>query len=117
MPNMTIGWEATEGEIVRKLLLLVGLCMIGVLMFAPAASATCVAKSASASGSASASECNDVIIISGSGTVSASLPSGTAAASTPPLPGSGGLSPVLALVSLALITGGGLLAFNIVRRL
>ena len=116
MPNMAIGGETPEGEIVKKLLLLVGLSMIGALMFAPAASATC-ALSASASGSASASECNDVIIISGSGTVSASLPSGTAAANTPPLPGSGGLSPALALVSLALIAGGGLLAFNIVRRL
>jgi hypothetical protein len=115
VPNIAIGWEATEGEIVKKLLLLVGLSMIGALMFAPAASATCV-LSASASGSASASECNDFIIISGSGTVSASLPSGTATASTSALPGSGGLSPMLALVPLALIVGGGLLAFSIVRR-
>ena len=101
----------------KKLLLLLALSMIGALVFAPAASATCAILSASASGSASASECNDFIIVSGSGTVSASLPSGTAAASTPPLPGSGGFSPVLALLALALLAGGGLLAFNIVRRL
>lgn len=100
----------------KKLLPLVALSMIGALMFAPAASATCVAKSASASGSASASPCNDFFTTVLSGSPSAS-PNGTAAASTPPLPGSGGFSPALALVSLALIAGGGLLAFNIVRRL
>ena len=97
----------------KKVLLLVGLSMIVVLVFASAASATCVASS-SASGGASASECNDVItsgFISGSGTVSASLPSDTAA-----LPGSGGFSPALALVTLALLVGSGLLAFNIVLR-
>jgi hypothetical protein len=98
---------------VKKLLLLVGLSLIGVLMFASVASASCVySSSASASASASSSSCNDVIFVS-SGTVSASAPSGTATAG---LPDTGGLSAALALGSLALIVGGGLLAFGIVRR-
>jgi hypothetical protein len=65
---------------VKKLLVLVGLSMIVVLMFASEASAACAIHSTSASGSASASECNDT----GGGSVplSASLPSGTAAANT-----------------------------------
>jgi hypothetical protein len=96
---------------VKKLLVLVGLTMIGVLMFASAASATCAIRSASASGSASTSGCNDVFTVSGSGSVPAGLLSGT-----PGLPGSGGIPPTLALVPLALIVGGGLLAFGIVRR-
>jgi hypothetical protein len=96
---------------VKKMLLVVGLSMIGVLMFASAASATCAIRSASASGSASASSgCNDT----GSGSArSLSVP---AWARTPKMPATGGLSPALALVPLALIVGGGLLAFSIVRR-
>ena len=113
MPNMTIGWEATEGEIVRKLLLLVGLSMIGVLMFAPAASATCVAKSASASGSASASPCNDFFTTVLSGSPSAS-PNSTAAASPVPIPSSGG--PAILLPTAALLLWSGILTYAILRR-
>jgi hypothetical protein len=97
---------------VKKLLMVVGLSMIGVLMFASAASAACAIRSASASGSASASSgCNDTW-----GFGSASSLSVPAWASTPKMPATGGLSPALALVPLALIVGGGLLAFSIVRR-
>ena len=51
-----------------------------------------------------------LLLVGLSGVVSASSPSVTA------IPGTGGLSPTLALVPLALIVGGGLLAFGIVRR-
>ena len=93
----------------KKLQVLVGLSMIGALMFASVASAQCV-PSSSASGSASASGCNDF------GVVSASSSSVTATVSTPGLPGTGGLSPTSALWPLALIVGSGLLAFRVVRR-
>jgi len=104
---------------VKKLLMLVGLSVIGVLMFASVASAQCALPSASASGGvegASVSGCNDVIFASGSGSVPLGLLSGKATASTTGLPGTGGLSPALSLVPLAFIVGGGLLAFRIVRR-
>ena len=100
----------------KKLLMLVGLSMIGVLLFASAASATCAISSASASGGASASGCNDLFFVSGSGSVPPDLRRGTAMGSTPGMPATGGLSPALALVPLAFIVGGGLLAFRIVRR-
>jgi LPXTG-motif cell wall-anchored protein len=98
---------------VKKLLFLVGLSMIGVLMFASEASATCVL---SASGSASASGCNDLFLVSGSASVPPGLLSDKATASTPGMPATGGPSPALALVGLALMVGGGLLALGIVRR-
>jgi hypothetical protein len=124
---------------VKKLLVLVGLTMIGVLMFASVASAQSVSNSASASGSASAhgrpSYCSpspgktvpalchqsghDVFSVSGpsaSPFASPNAPNASPTASTPTMPGTGGLSPTLALVPLALIVGGGLLAFGIVRR-
>jgi hypothetical protein len=37
VPNIAIGWEATEGEAVKKMLLLVALCLALALVFAPAA--------------------------------------------------------------------------------
>ena len=120
----------------KKLLVLVGLTMIGVLMFASVASAQSVSNSASASGSASAhgrpSYCSpspgktvpglchqsghDVFSGSGPSASPFASPNASPTASTPTMPGTGGLSPTLALVPLALIVGGGLLAFGIVRR-
>ena len=118
----------------RKLFLLVGLFMLGAMLFAPIALAQdpcpdpdfprqtpdgCQASnlpdvtpsaSGSASGSATASA-----TASASPTASASA-TATAAASASPLPKTGGPVSLIALAPLALLVGSGILAFRLARR-
>ena len=118
----------------RKLFLLVGLFMLGAMLFAPIALAQdpcpdpdfprqtpdgCQASNlpdvtpgASASGSASGSPS-----ASASPTASASASaSATASASASPLPETGGPVSLIALAPLALLVGSGILAFRLARR-
>ena len=88
----------------RKLLLLMVLCALGVLLFASVATAT---SSAMATSSATATA-----------TASAAGAAQYQYASASALPGTGGVSPVtlLAIIPAILLVGGGLLSARLIRR-
>jgi hypothetical protein len=98
----------------RKLLLLVALCLVGVLVMSSAAFADM--HTASAMGSASASAMGSASA-SAMGSASASA-SATATASASALPGTGGpIGPsLLGLMAGAMLLGSGVVSLAIVRR-
>ena len=103
----------------RKLLLLVALCLVGVLVVSSAAFAqdySTASASASAMGSASASAMGSASA-SAMGSASATA-SATATASASALPGTGGPigASLLGLMAGAMLLGSGVVSLAIVRR-